>query len=177
MAFTRYLIAGLLLIVGARVSVAQQASEEDCQAWRNVREGRWIGDVTWIADWPGFGKKSDQVTAYIEVRSVADDNVLLGSFNGGNGAGHWIVMYDAGAREIQQVAANSGGGTGTCVISREEEQWRSRCAGSLADGSKTEGDYTLHLSDDGNVYRWSGTTMVGGEATDPLQDVWTRVGS
>ena len=176
MARTTQLIAAFLLLVGARVSVAQQASEEDFQAYRKAMEGRWIGEVTWIADWPGFGKKGDKVTAYSEIRAAADGRVLVGQFYGGDGTARWITAYDAGARQIRDMGANSGGATQTCVIFRQEGQWRRRCSGSLADGTKTEGEYTVHISDDGNTHMWRGSTTVGGEAADPLQDVWKRAG-
>ena len=173
---TSHLITGLLLLVGTRAGVAQQASEEDFQAYRSAMEGRWIGDVTWIADWPGFGKKGDKVTAYAEIRAVADGRVLVGQFYGGDGTAQWITVYDAGARQILEVGANSGGATQTCVMFRQEGQWGARCSGSLGDGTKTEGEYTVHFSDDGNTHMWRGSTTVGGEAADPLQDVWKRAG-
>lgn len=172
---THPIAALLLLAVIPSAVAAQTATREDFQAWQTLMEGRWVGDVTWIADWPGFGNKGDKVTAYIETVSIADGQGLMSRFHGGNGTAHWVAMYDAGAKEIRTAAVNSGGGTGTCVISREAQQWKARCSGSLADGTKTEADLTLHVSDNGNTYRWSGRETVGGKVTDPLQDVWRRV--
>ena len=177
MARTSYLIAGLILIAGARVGVAQQASEEEFKAYQSTMEGRWVGEVTWIADWPGLGKKGDKVTGYSGIRAAADGHALVGHFHGGNGTGRWITVYHAGAKQIREMGIDSGGTTWNCMISRREGHWRSQCTGSLADGTKTEGDYTLNVSDDGNTHRWTGGTTIGGEAVDPLQDVWTRVGS
>jgi len=170
------LTIGLCLIVGVRVGAAQNATEEDFQAWRMVMEGRWVGQITWIADWPGFGKKGDKVTGYSSISAAADGRALVGQFYGGDGTGKWITLYDAGAQQIRNLGMDSGGSTQACVISRQGGQWRSRCSGSLADGTQTEGDYTLNISDDGNTHRWTGDTTVGGEAADALQDVWTRVG-
>ena len=176
MARTCCWIAGLILIVGARVGVAQETSEEEFKAYQSAMEGRWVGEVTWIADWPGVGKKGDKVTGYSAMRAAADGHALVGQFYGGNGTSQWITVYDAGAKQIRQVGADSGGTMWNCLISRQGGHWRSQCAGSLADGTKTEGDYMLNISDDGNTHRWTGSTTIGGEAADPLQDVWTRVG-
>ncbi len=176
MARTSYLIAGLMLIVGARVGIAQQASEEEFKAYQSAMEGRWVGEITWIADWPGLGKKGDKVTGYASNRAAADGRASVGQFYGGNGTGRWLLVYDAGAKQIREMGFDSGGRTWTCLISRQGEHWRSQCAGSLVDGTKTEGDYMLTVSDDGNTHHWTGNTTIGGEAADPLQDVWTRVG-
>lgn len=176
MARTSYLIAGLVLIVGARVGVAQQVSEDDFKAYQSTMEGRWVGEITWIADWPGLGKKGDKVTGYSSIRAVVDGHALVGQFYGGNGTGRWMTVYDAAAKQIRELGSDSGGTMWNCLISWQDRHWTSHCTGSLADGTKTEGDWTLNVSDDGDTHRWTGSVSVGGEASDPLQDVWTRVG-
>ena len=84
MARTCCWIAGLILIVGARAGVAQETSEEEFKAYQSAMEGRWVGEVTWIADWPGVGKKGDKVTGYSAMRAAADGHALVGQFYGGN---------------------------------------------------------------------------------------------
>ena len=172
---TSLLIAAPMLLVGTE-ALAQHSSADNFEAWRTARERRWVGDVTWIADWPGLGKKGDKITGYSEIRAAADGHVLIGQFFGGSGTNHWITYYDAGAGEIRSTGSDSGGTTWTCVISKDGRQWKSRCSGSLADGTKTEGDHTLTISDGGSKHSWSGSTKFAGEPVDELQDVWRRVG-
>ena len=47
--------------------------------------------------------------------------------------------------------------------------------GSLPDGKKVAGLETHDVSDDGTTHTHSGVLTIGGEKTDPLQDVWTRL--
>ena len=43
-------------------SMAQEkdikASFEDFQEWGNRLEGRWVGEIKLVADWPGLGRKA-----------------------------------------------------------------------------------------------------------------------
>ena len=39
-----------------------QSTRADFKEFCKAMEGRWIGEVVWVADWPGFGKKGDKVT-------------------------------------------------------------------------------------------------------------------
>ena len=39
-------------------------------------ERRWIGEVVWVADWPGFGKKGDKFTGYSNFRINHGDTRL-----------------------------------------------------------------------------------------------------
>jgi hypothetical protein len=41
----------------------RQDFDEFCRAF----EGRWVGEVTWVADWEAFGKRGDKVEAYPDV--------------------------------------------------------------------------------------------------------------
>jgi hypothetical protein len=53
------------------------ASYEDFLEWGNRLEGRWVGKVTLIADWPGFNKKAgDVVESHVTYRWVADKRGL-----------------------------------------------------------------------------------------------------
>lgn len=171
-----FVTSAVLVLVGAQVGAAQQSSEADFKAFQSAMEGRWVGDVTWVADWPGLGEKGDKVTGYTELTVGVGGNVLHGRFFAGNGTSQWIFVYDASAKQIRELGSDSGGTMWTCVISKDGGQWRSQCTGSLADGSPTTGDYRLTITDGGDTHRWTGRTMVGGEAVDDLQDVWRRVG-
>ncbi len=169
------LTIALALAAGTH-AVAQQATVQDFEAFQRAMAGRWVGEVTWIADWPGMGKKGDKVTAYSQIEVAAGGHALLGHFHGGNGTGRWITTYDAASKQIREMGSDSGDTSWICTITMDSGKFRSRCEGALADGTKTTGDNTLTISDGGNTQRWRGTNTIGGQAADPLQDVWRRVG-
>ena len=39
-------------------------------------QGRWMTEIVWITDWPGFGKKGDTVTGYAEWQVALNGNVI-----------------------------------------------------------------------------------------------------
>ena len=41
-------------------------------------QGRWISEILWITDWPGFGERVDTSTGYAEYQVAEDGNVLVG---------------------------------------------------------------------------------------------------
>ncbi len=145
--------------------------EEYCKAW----EGRWIGEVTWITDWPGLGKKGDKVTCYWEGKIVADGNAISGVFYGGNGMETSITYFDPGTKQIKGAGVSSGGTVNNWVIFKKDGKWQWLSTGSLPDGSKSEEKNTITISNGGNTHTWTGTGTIGGEQMDPLRDVWRRV--
>ena len=169
------LITAMLALSTASAALAQQSTFADFEAYSDALVGRWVGEVTWITDWPGLGKKGDKAVGHTEIRSEADGRVLLQSFYAGNGTSRSIVVFDAATGKIRETGSDSGGSTWECVISRQGRDWVSRCTGSLADGTPTEGENTLTISDNGNLHRWTGNNTVGGLQTDPLEDIWRRL--
>jgi hypothetical protein len=145
--------------------------EEYCKAW----EGRWVSDLTWIADWPGLGKKGDKVTCYWEGRIVADGNALLGVFYGGDGMGTGITYFDPGTKQIKGAGVSSGGTVRNSVVFKKDGKWQELRTGSTPDGNKVEEKNTLTISNGGKTHTWSGTGTIGSEKMDPLRDVWRRV--
>ena len=169
------LLAVAVLLLAPSVSSAQQSTFADFEAYREAMVGRWLGEVTWITDWPGLGIKGEKTIAHVENRSEADGRIMISSFYGGNGTSRSIVVFDAATGEIRETGSDSGGTTWVCVISRQAGQWGSRCTGSLSDGTPTEGENTLAISDSGDTHRRTGRNTVGGVETDPLQDIWRRI--
>lgn len=125
------LITGLLLATFAVPVFAQQASREDFKKYCQMWEGRWVGDVTWVTDWPGFGKKGDKVTAYFEATMVEDGNLMATRFFGGAGSGTGIVLYDAGAKQIKLMWATSSGSMSQGVAFKKNGQWFERAPAPL----------------------------------------------
>ena len=170
-----HLMFALLPFLAASGIEAQQSTFADFEAYRDAMTGRWVADVTWIADWPGLGKRGDKTTGHSENRPSSDGKVLMHTFYGGTGTENSIVIFDAGKRQIREMGSDSGGTSWDCVITRQGEQWGFKCTGSLPDGTPIVNDNVLTLSDGGNTARWRGRNTIGGVETDALQDVWRRV--
>lgn len=154
-----------------------QSSRADFQEYCKAMEGRWIGEVVWVTDWPGFGRKGDKVTGYSDFRISHNNSVLQGRFNAGPGSGVGLYHYDAGQKQIQGRWVSSGGSVWNLVIYKHAGQWHEHETGSVADGRPIAMSSVRHISDDGKTHRRSGSVKIGGESQDPLQDVWRRVGN
>ena len=57
-------------------------------------KGRWVGELTCVADWPGFGKQGEVLHAHGEVIVTADGNALIDKFYAGNGSGISLIVFD-----------------------------------------------------------------------------------
>lgn len=171
----RHLLIVGFVVLSALPGFAQQSSREDFKALCQVLLGRWMVDITFITDWPGVGKRGEKTTGYTENRLSEDGHVLLGRSFGGQGSSTWIMVYDAAAKQIRESGADSAGGVWTAVYFQQDGKWAQRTSGSLHDGRKYEGRYTVTLSDHGNTQKWSGPTTVEGQKADELQDVYRRV--
>ena len=168
------LISTVLLVSVAMPALAQEATRKEFKEYCQLNEGRWIGDVTWVADWPGFGKKGDKVTAYFEAVIAEDGNAMTMRFLGGEGSGTGICYFDAGAKEIKFVWVHSSGTVTHSNAYRKDGQWIEAGAGYLADGSKTTFTSALAMSDGGNTMTVTGSGTVGDKRTDQQHDVWRR---
>jgi hypothetical protein len=155
--------------------LAQQSTRKDFDEYCQVVEGRWVGEVTLVADWPGIGEKGEVLTAYSENEIKVDGNALTGMFYGGNGAGKGITVFDAGSGQIKGLAVSSGGSAWNVVTFKKNGKWVQTSTGSNPDGTKIEGVSTLTISDDGNTHTWIGTTTIDGKEVDKQRDVWRRV--
>lgn len=149
------------------------ASLEDFKELADMFKGRWIGEVTWVTDWPGLGKKGDKVTCYLDVSSTADGNALVGHFYGGSGSSTILWMYDAGAKQIKATMVDSGGTTDSITYHKKDGKWIEAGQGSLANGTKTK--YQSTLAFDGKTLVAKGGGTVGGEPMNERHDIWTKV--
>ena len=166
----------VFVALSALPAMSQQATRTDFNDLTKALAGRWVGQVTWVADWPGQGKKGDKVTGYWEGKLTEDGNALTTKFFGGNGSASSMIVYDAVAKQIKEIVVDSGGTIFINIYSKvSPTKWAQTTTGSLADGSKIEGKYEANITENGNVWSWSGTTMIGGKKQDDLHDVWRRV--
>ena len=164
-----------LLLASAGRANGQQASKEDFKEYCQAVEGRWIGEVTWIADWPGIGKKGDKVTCYTVTTIESDGHTLVSRFLGGGGTFTGITVYDASKQQIRGLGSSSGGTVFHTILYKKDGKWMEVITGSNPDGAKITAKNMLQISKDGKTHTWTGTTTIDGEEVDKLHDVWKRV--
>jgi len=156
-------------------TIAQGSTRQEFKEYCRFLQGRWIGDVTWVADFPGYGKRGDKVTCYFEGKVAEDGNVLTARFIGGTGAGTGLYYFDPGTKEIKSLWVNTGGGVERGTIRKSGDKWIVETSGNLKDGTETKYTTTVTSSDDGNSSTRTGSGTVGGKKADDQHDVWRRL--
>lgn len=164
-----------LLVAVLSVSVfAQESTHQDfhdfCQAW----EGLWVGDITLVADLPGIGKQGEKFTAYADCTIAHDGNAMVCEYYGGEGSATWIVVYDAGDKQIKGLWVTSGGAVSHSILYKKGEEWIEKGRGSHADGTKTQISLAITITDSGDTHTWTGTSTVGGKEAGEELNVWRR---
>ncbi len=165
--------AGAILAVS--VVWGQSPPQDDpLKEYGELIVGRWLGDVTLVADWPGIGKQGEKVGGHWAVRWTADRRGLEDEWYGGNGTGKSIYFWDPTKKKIRNVGVDSGGTVFDVEIWKEGDKWVSRGTGALADGTKTVGTTIANVKDGGNTIVFEGEGTVGGKPMLPLHDVYRR---
>jgi hypothetical protein len=165
----------LLLTILASSALAQESTRDDFKKYCQISQGRWVGEVTWVADFPGFGKRGEKVTAYSESWVAEDGNALIVRFFGGKGSGTGLIVYDARTKRIRSQWTDSAGSFSRSVISLVDGKWVEKGAGCLGDGTENKFTSTLTITDNGNTWTFTGPSTVGGKPVDEQHDVWHRV--
>jgi hypothetical protein len=163
-------------VVLAASVVLGQAEPQDTplKEYGELIAGRWLGEVTLIADLPGIGKKGEKVVGHWTVRWITDKKGLEDEFFGGKGTAKSIFFYDPTTKKIRNIGVDSGGTILEMDVWKEGDKWVSKNWGALADGTKTEGTGVLTVTDGGNTLIIDGTGKIGGKDTLPLHDVYRR---
>ena len=174
------LIASFMLILAASVALAEDArvtaSYEDFVEWGDRLEGRWVGKVTLIADWPGLDKKKGEtVIGHVSRRWAADRRVIEESSFLANEEGRTMHYWDAAANQIKLVSVSSGGTTWVGSIGRDgDDKWPWTAEGTLPDGTKMEASGCDTLTRGGRQVV-DGIVFSGDEKLPKLHDVYERV--
>ncbi len=168
-------LSTVLLMSVALSTFAQESSREDFQELCLAMKGRWVGELTCVDDWPGFGKKGETLNAHGEVVVAADGNALIDKFYAGNGSELSLIFFDPGAKQIKVSSVNSGGGVTQSVFYTNNGKWFYKAVGSNPDGTGYELSSTITITEDGNTQTWTGTFTVGGKKVGEQHDVWRRV--
>ena len=86
-----------------------QSSPEEFKEFSEAMQGRWMSEIIWITDWPGFGRKGDTVTGYAEWQIGLDGKVVNGREYIGPGSGRSFMYYDEYKKQITEHVVTSGG--------------------------------------------------------------------
>ena len=171
--------ASLTVIMFAAIlgspAFAQESSREDFQKFCEAWEGRWVGQVTWVADWPGLGKRGDKVTAYWEGRLTDDGNTMIGKFNGGTGSSTSFIFFDPADKQIKWLWVESGGRVCHTTMHSKDGKWFQKGTSVSPDGSESEYESTVTITDNGDTHTWTGSGTVDGKKIDDQHDVWHRM--
>jgi hypothetical protein len=167
----------ILLVASTVVGQAGEGrlTPQDFQEFGELMVGRWIGDVTLVADWPAFGKKGDKVVAHLTVRWIADRKGIEAEAYGGSGAGRGFAFFDPGSGIIKECRVSSDGTAGSIEIRKTNGNWVWRNTGHLADGTPFEANGQTIVSECGDELTHVGTGTIGGEPMLPLKDVFRRI--
>ena len=155
---------------------SMQSTPEEFEEFSQVMQGRWISEIIWITDWPGFGKKGDSVTGYEEYQIGQGGKVINGQGYAGPGSMTSLIYYDVGKKQILDHQVSSGGNVWVMVIYKENGEWNYKITGSTGDGKEITGSAIRYISDQGQTHRWIGEMFIDGEELDPLRDSFRRMG-
>ncbi|MDE0745819.1 MAG: hypothetical protein OSB66_08815, partial [SAR202 cluster bacterium] len=129
-----------------------------------------------INDWPGFGKRGDSVTGYVEYQIGEGGKVINGRYYAGPGSATDLIYYDVGKKQILEHQVSSGGNVWVNIIYKENGEWNYKITGSTGDGKEITGSAIRYISDQGQTQRWIGEMFIDGEELDPLRDSFRRIG-
>ena len=155
---------------------SMQSTPEEFKEFSQVMQGRWISEIIWITDWPGFGKKGDSVTGYEEYQIGQGGKVINGRGYAGPGSMTSLIYYDVGKKQILDHQVSSGGNVWVMVIYKENGEWNYKITGSTGDGKEITGSAIRYISDQGQTHRWIGEMFIDGEELAPLRDSFRRIG-
>jgi hypothetical protein len=170
------IISTLAISAHQEQTPAMESSLEDFREFSQVMQGRWIADIVWITDWPGFGEKGDTVTGYADYQIAENGRVLTGREYLGPGSMTTLVYYDEGKHQIFQHTVSSGGNVWNNIIYKEGREWNVKVMGSTGDGKEITGSSIRYISDQGQTHRMVGQWFIDGEPLDPLRDTYRRIG-
>ncbi len=151
-------------------------TREEFVEFGNLNAGRWVGDITLIADWPGISKKQgEKVNSHLTVNWIADGSALAEKESVAESEMTGIVMWHSDTKQIKAHRVTTAGDTSETVFWKQEGQWRWNHSGAVLGGKLLVGSGTVVSQDNGNTLIFDGTLFLDGEKLPQYHDVYTRV--
>ncbi len=172
-------VVTLRRVAGAYSDKLETATAAEFEEFGNKVVGRWVDDITLIADWPGLKKKrGDKMVGYTTVRWAAGKKAIISNSVGGETTGLGLWTHDPISKKINVKIVDSAGSVLDAVVWKEsEDKWAFRMTGSIADGRKQKGSGYIVFSDGGKTQTLSSNNMtLDGEGIGELNDVSHRLG-
>ncbi len=176
------IIASLVVLFSSPVVFAdhhETATTAEFEELGNKLAGRWIDDVTLIADWPGLKKKKgDKLVAYTSFRWAVGKKAIIQTGVLGEVADFALWTHNPVSKQITGRLVNTTGTVINAVFWKETpDKWGFRMTGSLSDGKKQKGSGHIVFSNGGKTLIWLSDNMtLDGKPTDKLKDVSHRLG-
>ena len=153
-----------------------QSSLEQFREFGQAMNGRWVADVTLIANWPGMSKKQgEKVTGHSDVRWVADKYLLENNGFAIEDNTRATTYWDPATKQIQQLIVTSAGSVGHAVIWKRNGVWKWTYEWQQLDGKKGDGTGQFRFTDGGDTYHLEGTLKLDGTELPKLHDIYRRV--
>ena len=168
-------ISGFTWRAAAQEINQRDSTPADFERFCELMEGRWVGEVTWVADWPGLGKRGDKSVAFLSYTPTDDGKGMLVKFVGGTGSATGLAAYDAVDKKIRFNFVVSGGYYGNEVISVDGNQLTISGIGSLPNGRKHSPRVVRSFTDDGKSFTDSASGEIEGEPTDTVTQIFRKV--
>ncbi len=156
----------------------QETTFAEFKEFGNLMVGRWVGDITFIADWPGQTKRQgDKVTGYTTYSWIVDGKAIESVEHAGNTVGKTLISWDGTTNQIRLSHVGSAGGTYQAVAWKSKpNKWNWRVTGGgQADGKRMGGQGSWTFKDDGNTLVLNGSVLLDGKKLPKLHDVYTRL--
>jgi hypothetical protein len=160
------------------MAVGQNSTAEDFREFGDLMTGRWSGDVTLIADWPGLKKKAGEKLVNYHTRTwVADKKGFISNNVGGETSGFSLCGYDPIKKRIWMKHIDSAGGSFELTVRKESStKWAWTVADGQSDGKKLGGAGHWTFSEDGKSYVLTGNVTIDGKPTPKeLRDTYTTL--
>ena len=152
------------------------SNHSQLKEWGELVVGRWVSDITLIADWQGQSKKQgEKLIGHQSVKWIVDKMGIEEESFAGDTTGKTIYAWDAAAKQIKFFNVGSGGGFFEGTLMKKDKKWAWKLEGSLPDGTKMKGTGTWTAKDGGNTLILGGSVFLGGERLPGLHDVYKRV--
>ena len=171
-------VALLVLTSNAWAQPKETSTPEEFRELGELMVGRWVGDVKYVADWPGQEQgRGKSVVAYIDYQWVLDKKAIEATSIDGNASSREFDYWDAPTKQIKFVIVSTNGYTLEGVTWKKSAKvfgWRIT-GGGVVDGRAHGGTGETRFSEDGRTMTITGDTTLGGVKNDPLKDVYKKL--
>jgi hypothetical protein len=170
---------GLLACASSALAADRETSTpQEFQEWGDLVVGRWVGDIKYVADWPGQEQgRGKTVVGYCDYHWTLDKKAIEATTIDGTASSRELHYWDAPTKNIKLFIVSSNGYTLEGVVWKKSKNvfaWRIT-GGGVVDGRAHGGTGETSFTDNGRTMTITGETTLGGKKNDPLKDVYKKL--